>query len=84
MKGIPSHDIVKGALEICTKLDHRGGCGCDLKTGDGAGMLMQMPHQFFATVAEELGIPLPAPGHYSVGIVFLSPTKKPPRPNRRS
>ena len=76
MKGIPSHDIVKGALEICTKLDHRGGCGCDLKTGDGAGMLMQMPHHFFATVAEELGIPLPAPGHYSVGIVFLSPDEE--------
>jgi glutamate synthase domain-containing protein 2/glutamate synthase domain-containing protein 1/glutamate synthase domain-containing protein 3 len=73
MKGIPSRDIVQGALEICTKLDHRGGCGCDLNTGDGAGMLMQMPHKFFATVAKEQGIDLPEPGHFAVGVVFLSP-----------
>ncbi len=73
MKGIPSRDIVQGALEICTKLDHRGGCGCDLNTGDGAGMLMAMPHKFFGTVAKEMGIELPAPGHYAVGVVFLSP-----------
>ena len=76
MKGVPSRDIVQGALEICVKLDHRGGCGCDLNTGDGAGMLMQMPHKFFATIAPELDIQLPAPGHYSVGIVFLSPDEE--------
>ena len=73
MKGVPSREIVQGALEICTKLDHRGGCGCDLNTGDGAGMLMQMPHRFFSTIAGELGFTLPAPGHYAVGAVFLSP-----------
>ncbi|WP_221029337.1 glutamate synthase large subunit [Actomonas aquatica] len=73
MKGIPSREIVQGALEICTKLDHRGGCGCDLNTGDGAGMLMQIPHKFFGTVAQELGFELPQPGHYAVGVVFLSP-----------
>ena len=73
MKGIPSHKIVQSALEICVNLDHRGGCGCDLQTGDGAGMLMSMPHKFFNTVAGEKGIDLPEPGHYSAGCVFLSP-----------
>ena len=73
MKGVPSRDIVQGALEICRKLDHRGGCGCDSNTGDGAGLLMAMPHQFFASVAKEEGIKLPEPGHFAVGVVFLSP-----------
>ncbi len=73
MKGIPSRDIVQGALEICTKLDHRGGCGCDSNTGDGAGMLMAMPHKFFATVAKEEGIDLPEPGYFAAGSVFFSP-----------
>ncbi|MCB1063961.1 MAG: glutamate synthase large subunit [Verrucomicrobiae bacterium] len=73
MKGVPSHDIVQGALQICSKLDHRGGCGCDLNTGDGAGLLMAMPQKFFATVAKEEGIELPQPGHFAVGVVFLSP-----------
>lgn len=76
MKGVPSRDIIQGALEICTKLDHRGGCGCDLNTGDGAGMLMGMPHKFCGTVAEEMGFDLPAAGHYAAGVVFLSPDKE--------
>jgi len=76
MKGVPSRAIIEGAMEICTKLDHRGGCGCDLSTGDGAGMLMQMPHKFCATVARELGFELPAQGHYGAGVVFLSPDEE--------
>ena len=76
MKGIPSRDIIQGALEICTKLDHRGGCGCDLNTGDGAGMLMGMPHKFCRTVAKEMGFELPAAGHYAAGVVFLSPDEE--------
>ena len=47
MKGRKSHSIVKGALEICVNLDHRGGCGCDPITGDGAGIFIQLPHNFF-------------------------------------
>ncbi len=73
IKGVPSRDIVEGAIEICVKLDHRGGCGCDSNTGDGAGMLMALPHKFFATVAKEEGIDLPKPGNFAVGVVFLSP-----------
>ena len=46
MKGRRSHDIVQGALEICVNLDHRGGCGCDPITGDGAGIFIQLPHKF--------------------------------------
>ncbi|MDF1740895.1 MAG: glutamate synthase large subunit [Verrucomicrobiales bacterium] len=76
MKGIPSHQIIEDALEICINLDHRGGCGCDQDTGDGAGMLMAMPHKFFATVAAEEGIELPAPGDFAVGMVFLTPDDK--------
>ena len=45
MKG-RTHDIVQGALEICVNLDHRGGCGCDPITGDGAGIFIQIPHKF--------------------------------------
>lgn len=76
MKGEPSHDIVQNALLICSKLAHRGGCGCDLKTGDGAGMLMAMPHKFFGTVAKELGFDLPAAGRFAAGNVFFSPDEK--------
>lgn len=76
IKGIPSHQIVEDALEICINLDHRGGCGCDQDTGDGAGMLMAMPHKFFTTVAAEEGIELPEPGYFAVGMVFLTPDDK--------
>ncbi|MDF1852646.1 MAG: glutamate synthase large subunit [Verrucomicrobiales bacterium] len=76
MKGVPSHQIVQDALEICINLDHRGGCGCDQNTGDGAGMLMAMPHKFFATVAAEQGIDLPEPGHFAVGMVYLTPNEE--------
>jgi glutamate synthase (ferredoxin) len=46
MKGRPSHQTVKDALEILINLDHRGACGCDPNSGDGAGILMRMPHKF--------------------------------------
>ena len=61
MKGRKSHDIVKGALEICVNLDHRGGCGCDPITGDGAGIFIQLPHNFFKAVCQaECGFDVPA------------------------
>ncbi|ADE54887.1 glutamate synthase large subunit [Coraliomargarita akajimensis] len=73
MKGRKSHDIVQGALEICVNLDHRGGCGCDPITGDGAGIFIQLPHNFFKAVCkEEAGFDVPEDGDYGVGFVFLS------------
>ena len=73
MKGRKSHDIVKGALDICLNLDHRGGCGCDPITGDGAGIFIQLPHNFFKKVCPgEGGFDLPAEGDYGAGFVFLS------------
>ena len=73
MKGRKSHKIVQGALEICVNLDHRGGCGCDPITGDGAGIFIQLPHRFFTSVCQkECGFEVPAEGDYGVGFVFLS------------
>ena len=71
MRGEKSHEIVRSGLEILVNLTHRGACGCDPLTGDGAGILTQIPHEFFAAKAAELGITLPAPGDYGVGTVFL-------------
>ena len=51
MKGRRSHEIVQGALEICVNLDHRGGCGCDPITGDGAGIFIQLPDKFLRKFA---------------------------------
>ena len=73
MKGRKSHDIVSGALEICVNLDHRGGCGCDPITGDGAGIFIQKPHKFFAKVLlDDHSITLPNEGDYGVGFFYLS------------
>ncbi len=71
MRGEPSHEIVQRGLDILKNLEHRGACGCDPQTGDGAGILAQIPHRFFAETCHELGIRLPEPGSYGVGTVFL-------------
>src|SRR5712671_4563552 len=71
MKGRKSHEIVQQALRILVNLDHRGACGCESNTGDGAGILMQTPHKFLSEVCQELHIHLPAPGQYAVGFVYL-------------
>ncbi len=71
IKGERSHDIVVKGLQVLDNLTHRGACGCDPRTGDGAGILMQIPHEFFASEAARLGFKLPAPGDYGVGQVFL-------------
>ncbi len=76
LKGARSHDIIEGALQMCINMDHRGGCGCDPQTGDGAGIFMQLPHKFFQKVAPACGIELPAEGQYAVGFVYLSPDPK--------
>ncbi|MDD5286356.1 MAG: glutamate synthase large subunit [Desulfuromonadaceae bacterium] len=72
IKGKKSHEIVSQALEILKNLDHRGACGCEPNTGDGAGILMQMPDSFLRSVSAPLGIELPAPFKYGVGMVFTS------------
>ena len=71
IKGVRSHDILQKGLEVLDNLTHRGACGCDPRTGDGAGVLMQIPHEFLAREAAQLGFTLPAPGEYGVGLVFL-------------
>ena len=69
--GRKSHAIVRQGIQVLENLVHRGACGCDEDTGDGAGILVQLPHALFQEVAEELKFSLPAPGAYGVGMVFL-------------
>ncbi|MCB1645386.1 MAG: hypothetical protein KDI36_08030 [Pseudomonadales bacterium] len=71
IKGKPSHQIMLDAYHINSRMDHRGGCGFEENTGDGAGILTALPHGFFRKLAGELGIELPAPGAYAVGNIFL-------------
>jgi glutamate synthase domain-containing protein 2/glutamate synthase domain-containing protein 1/glutamate synthase domain-containing protein 3 len=71
IKGRKSHQIVADALTILLNLEHRGAVGADPRAGDGAGILVQIPHKFFAKKARELGFTLPEPGHYAVGALFL-------------
>src|SRR5215472_18249661 len=71
MKGRKSHAIVSQALQVLKNLLHRGACGCEVNTGDGAGILIQMPHAFLLRECARVGVALPAPGHYGVGLVFL-------------
>ena len=73
MKGKRSHDIIQQALTILVNLDHRGACGCEVNTGDGAGILLQLPHGFFAKNGPAN---LPQPGHYGVGMLYVSPDDK--------
>src|ERR1700722_13140587 len=71
IKGRKSHRIVEDGLTILVNLEHRGAVGADPRAGDGAGILVQLPHKFFAKKAAELGFKLPAPGEYAVGALFL-------------
>ncbi|HKQ29707.1 MAG TPA: glutamate synthase subunit alpha, partial [Burkholderiales bacterium] len=71
MKGRKSHAIVTQALNILKNLEHRGACGCEENTGDGAGILVQIPHAFFVKESTKFGIKLPEAGHYGAGLVFL-------------
>ncbi len=71
MKGRRSHAIVAQALEVLKNLLHRGACGCEVNTGDGAGILIQIPHAFLTRECARLGITLPAPKRYGAGLVFL-------------
>jgi glutamate synthase (NADPH) large chain len=76
--GHKSHDIIRKGIQVLLNLAHRGACGCDPETGDGAGVLIQIPHEFFVRECGKLGFSVPAPGTYGVGMTFL-PVEKHPR-----
>src|SRR4051812_11546386 len=71
IKGRKSHQIVDDALAILCNLEHRGAVGADPRAGDGAGILVQIPHAFFARTTEKLGFKLPKPGEYAIGVLFM-------------
>jgi glutamate synthase (NADPH) large chain len=71
IKGRKSHDIVRKGLEILENLAHRGAVGCDPCTGDGAGLLIQIPHNFLKRACRDVGIRLPGASEYGVGMIFL-------------
>jgi glutamate synthase domain-containing protein 2/glutamate synthase domain-containing protein 1/glutamate synthase domain-containing protein 3 len=72
INGTKSHAIIEKGIQILINLEHRGATGSDAKTGDGAGILIQLPHQFLVKVALETGVgQLPAEGRYGVGAIFL-------------
>jgi len=66
-----SHDIILKGIQVLINLTHRGACGCDPETGDGAGILIQIPHRFFVRECAALGFELPEVGEYAVGMTFL-------------
>jgi glutamate synthase (NADPH) large chain len=71
MKGRKSHEVVANAIQMLIRMDHRGACGCDPNSGDGAGILLQIPHEFLVGESLKLGFKLPANGHYGVGMAFF-------------
>ena len=71
LKGRKSHAIIRQGLQILENLEHRGACGCETNTGDGAGIIIQMPHAFLREKCAKRKIELPEPGHYGVGMFFL-------------
>jgi glutamate synthase (ferredoxin) len=73
MNGKKSHELVEQALTILNNLEHRGACGAETNTGDGAGILMQIPHKFMQKVAAQANITLPEAGQYGVGMIYASP-----------
>ena len=71
IKGYKSHQIISDALTILEHMEHRGACGCEINTGDGAGIMIQTPHEFFFDECIRLGFHLPAYGKYGVGMIFF-------------
>ena len=71
IKGIKSNQNVIDGLTILENMEHRGACGCEINTGDGAGIMIQIPHQFFFDELLDKGIHLPAPDEYGVGFIFF-------------
>ena len=75
LNNIKSHKNVQDALHMLTRMEHRGACGCETNTGDGAGILIQIPHKFFKKVAPDAGFNLPNFGDYGVGQIFFPSDK---------
>ena len=71
LDGRKTHETVENALTMLQNMEHRGACGCEPDTGDGAGILIQMPHDFFKHKTKELGFELPEFGKYGVGVMFF-------------
>src|SRR6266545_2287419 len=71
IKGKPSKRIVESALEMLERMNHRGACGCEPDSGDGAGIVVQTPDKFFRKVMAKQGVALPTKGQYAVSQVFL-------------
>jgi glutamate synthase (NADPH/NADH) large chain len=71
IKGNKSHQIISDALTVLENMEHRGACGCENNTGDGAGIMIQMPHEFFFDECIKLGVHLPAYGKYGVGVLYF-------------
>ena len=71
IKGNKSHQIVSDALTVLENMEHRGACGCESNTGDGAGIMIQTPHEFFFDECLKLGVHLPSFGRYAVGVIFF-------------
>src|ERR1700694_1453093 len=71
IKGKKRDQIVSDAMSILCNLEHRGAVGADPRAGDGAGILVQIPHAFFRRKAAEIGFQLPAPGEYAIGALFM-------------
>ncbi|MES2733560.1 MAG: glutamate synthase large subunit [Bacteroidota bacterium] len=72
LRGQKSHNIITDAITMLENMEHRGACGCDPDTGDGAGILFQTPHSFLKEECKKLGIELPGLGEYGVGMLFFS------------
>ncbi|OUS72666.1 glutamate synthase large subunit [Paenibacillus sp. MY03] len=71
IKGVKSHRVIRQALHLLENMEHRGGQGSEPNTGDGAGILLQIPHAFFSAELEKQGVALPAEGEYAVGMIFM-------------
>jgi glutamate synthase (NADPH/NADH) large chain len=76
LNNVRSHEIVRKGIEILLNLDHRGARGAEKETGDGAGILVQLPHAFLFRECSQIGIALPGPGEYAVGQCFLPKNPK--------
>src|SRR5579864_7797937 len=76
IQGQKSHDIVLKGIQVLINLTHRGACGCDPETGDGAGVTIQIPHKFFARECASIGFMLPAAGEYGIAMTFLPVEKR--------
>ena len=70
-RGVKSHGVIRQGLEVLINLGHRGAAGADPETGDGAGIMMQMPHEFIVSEFGRLGVRVPDVGSYGIGMTFL-------------